>query len=70
MYAIKVDIYISLYIEVHLVYTMYRAVSANTRCSSNVVLMLGQRHRRWPNIRTSLDKHLMTAGVQKIDILE
>ena len=39
---------------------------ANTRHSPNVVLMLGQRRRRWPNIETAWGECLMFAGVQAL----
>ena len=35
---------------------------AHTKHSTNVVLILGQRLRRWPNIRTTLCERLMCAG--------
>ena len=34
----------------------------NTTRSSDVVLMLGQRRRRWPNVKTTLDQRLVFAG--------
>ena len=36
-----------------------RCMVSNARHSANVVLMLGQRRRRWPNINTTLDHHLV-----------
>ena len=38
-------------------------VPANTRRSPNAGLMLGQRRRRWANIKLALDKLLAFAGV-------
>ena len=38
-------------------------VPANTRYSTNVVSMVGQRLRRWPNIETALGECLVFAGV-------
>ena len=32
-------------------------------CSPDVVLMLGQRHRRWPNIKPTLGQHIVLAGL-------
>ena len=36
-----------------------QSFQANKRRLSNVVLMLGQRQRRWPNMKTILDEHLV-----------
>ena len=36
-------------------------VTANTRRSYNVILMLGQRLRRWANIKTTLGQRLVFA---------
>ena len=36
---------------------------ANTRRLSNVGLMLGQRRRRWPNVKPALDKRFVFADV-------
>ena len=38
------------------------ARSANTRPWNNVILMLGQPRRRWPNIKTTLFRRPMSAG--------
>ena len=35
---------------------------ANKGRSLNIVLMLGQRLRRWPNIKTSLGQYLIFLG--------
>ena len=35
---------------------------ANTRCSANVVLLLGQRRGRWPNSKTTLAEDIVFAG--------
>ena len=35
---------------------------ANTRHSANADLMLGQRRRRWPNIKSALAECLVIAG--------
>ena len=39
------------------------AIPANTRRSTNVVLMLAHRLRRWANIKTSLVERLVFAGI-------
>ena len=45
------------------------SVSANTTRWSNDVLMLGQRRRRWTNIKTSLLQRVVFAGVRLIGLL-
>ena len=42
-------------------------LTANTRRWTNVVLMLGQRRRRWPNIKTTLAQGLVFAVVCRVD---
>ena len=42
---------------------------ANTRRRANVVLMLGQRRRRWPNISTTLGQRLVFAGKSDVNPL-
>ena len=37
------------------------------RCLSNAVLMLGQRRRRWTNIKTALDKHVLLVDLHTIE---
>ena len=41
----------------------WSCVTASTRRKNNVGLMLGQRHRRWPNIKPALDQTTLFAGV-------
>ena len=41
----------------------------NTRCWSNVVLMFGQRRRRWPNIKTTLDQHVVFVGNNTLSVI-
>ena len=45
------------------IHTARDIVSANTRHSPNAVLMLGQRRRRWTNIKTALERYLAFARV-------
>ena len=35
----------------------------STRCSSNVVLMLDQRRRRWNNIKATIAYNLLSVGI-------
>ena len=42
------------------VWSYLTAVPSNTRRWFNVVLMLGQRRRRWPTIKTTLDPRLVS----------
>ena len=46
-----------------LVQCLFREIPANTRRSANVGLMLGQRRRRWPNIKPTLAERLVFAGM-------
>ena len=46
----------------HTVAAQRRSASPTGR-STNAVLMLGQRRRRWTNIKTALDQHLVFAGL-------
>ena len=40
-------------------------IPANTACWNNDVLMLAQRLRRWPNIKTSLVQRVVFAGMDR-----
>ena len=40
--------------------------TAHTRHRPNVVVMLGQRRRRRPNITTTLDRYLVFAGNKQL----
>ena len=39
----------------------WSCVTASTRRENNVGLMLGQRHRRWPNIKPALNQSVVFA---------
>ena len=39
---------------------------ADTRRRSNVDLMLGQRRRQWANIKSTLDRRIVSAGTEQV----
>ena len=41
------------------------AIPLNTRRSSNVCLLLGQRRRRWPNIKQTLDERFAITRMER-----
>ena len=65
MYCIV--LYIVIEIKAHICHSSECPFPANTTRWNNDVLMLAQRLRRWPNIKTSLFQRVVSAGLAPRD---